>query len=146
MDQNAAEKFGCIMGLGAQLVICFSSEELVRCHPWDCWDLILVKRKSALYCALIIRGFFVLASRISISICWSCYNCKIFIRSLLNYASVKMPVVVTFIVRLWRLRSRNDRKAQDWENNTPKRQLSSKNLSQNKYLQHLKTLFLTMVF
>lgn len=36
MDQNAAKKFGCIMGLGVQPIICFSSEQLVRCHPQDC--------------------------------------------------------------------------------------------------------------
>lgn len=58
MDQNAPEKFGCIMGLRAQLVICFSSEELVRRHPRDCWDLILVKKGGLLYIVLWSSGGF----------------------------------------------------------------------------------------
>ncbi|CAB1458010.1 unnamed protein product [Pleuronectes platessa] len=36
MDQNVEETSGLIPGLGAQLVICLSSEEPVSRHPQDC--------------------------------------------------------------------------------------------------------------
>ena len=55
-SECCGENLAASQGLRAQLVICSSSEELVRCHPPDCWDLISVKRRAALYCALIIRG------------------------------------------------------------------------------------------